>query len=112
MIQSLIQGIPTGIFLLLSASSVILGDYFAKTWSVGRDPKCIVFALAGYLFSGIFYIPTLLKSGLVLTSTIWSIAEIGGFLVIGLLLFNESLTVTQAFGVGLGVVSLVILSIR
>ena len=107
----LLAKLPVIVLLLLSATSVVVGDYFAKSWSTNQKGIFLVIALTGYFFSGIFYIPSLLKQGLVITSIIWSLLSILGFLFIGLVLFQETLSATQMVGVGFGVVALILLAI-
>ncbi len=102
--------VPTLALLFLSASSVVTGDLFAKYWSMTQRPLHLALAVAGYFFSGFFYIPSLLKEGLVVTSVIWSVLSIVGFLLIGIVLFKEHLTLLQTAGAVLGIVSLVLLS--
>lgn len=107
----LLEVIPFWVFILLSASSVISGDYFAKLWSVQPRPSLFILAVVAYSLSGIFYTPALLKEGLVLTSLVWSLLTIVGFLFIGLVLFNETLSPVQWTGAALGIIALLILSI-
>lgn len=95
----------------LSAAGVIAGDYFAKFWSTNQKGIFVLLAVLGYAASSLFYIPTLLREGLVITSLIWSILAIIGFLVIGLFVFNETLSTVQWIGVGLGIGSLIILAV-
>jgi len=102
---------PVALMLVLSATSVVLGDLFAKVWSINQRGLFFGIAIVGYFLSGLFYIPTLLKKGLVITSVMWSLLSIVGFLLIGLLLFKESLTPLQIVGVLLGIVALIFLSI-
>jgi len=102
--------IPVGVLLALSAASVIAGDYFSKFWSVNQRPIFYALGLAGYLLSGIFYIPTLLREGLIITSIVWVVASTAGFLIIGVAIFKESLSPLQIVGVVLGTAALVILS--
>jgi len=102
--------LPVGILLALSATSVVLGDLFAKYWSVKQRSLFLILALIFYFGSGVFYVPTLLRQGLVITSLIWSLLGIIGFLVIGLVLFKEHLSPLQYFGVALGVAALVLLN--
>ncbi len=99
--------VPALIFL--SACGVILGDYSAKMWSI--QPKALWLALAflGYTMSAFFYIPSLLKEGLVVTSILWDLLSVVGFLVIGLVIFKESLSPWQTAGATLGVVALIML---
>jgi multidrug transporter EmrE-like cation transporter len=106
----IMQKIPVIILLIISATGVILGDFFAKYWSLHQRTIFYVIAIAGYLISSIFYIPTLLRQGLVVTSVIWSLLSIVGFLVIGLIIFKEPMTPLQMVGAGLGVLALVVLA--
>lgn len=104
--------IPVYTLLLLSAASVITGDFFAKYWSLHRKPIFFAVALFGYFLSGLFYIPTLLREGLVLTSMIWSLLSILGFLFIGFIIFREHLSTLEIAGVILGTAALLILSYK
>jgi multidrug transporter EmrE-like cation transporter len=106
--ELLARYIPLGILLALSSASVIVGDAFAKSWSVHQRGWMLAFAFAGYLGSALFYIPSLLKEGLIVTSVIWSLVSTIGFLVIGLLFFHETMSRWQAVAVVLGVLSLVV----
>ena len=106
-----VDKIPVNIVLLLSAFFVILGDLLGKYWSINRKESFIIAALAASFLSGVFYYPVLLKEGLVVTSIIWSLLSIIGFLAIGLLVFKESLTTPQIVGVALGGVALIILTV-
>lgn len=108
---SIVQKVPVLVLLIFSACGVVVGDFFAKYWSIHQRTAFFVLALIGYLISSLFYIPTLLREGLVVTSVIWSLLSIMGFLFIGLAVFKEQLTLSQIVGVALGVVALVILSV-
>ena len=107
---SLLSKLPVFVLILLASTSVIAGDYFAKTWSIDQRPVWGMLALLGYFGSGFFYLPTLLREGLVITSVLWSLVSIIGFLIIGLVIFKESLDTLQMVGVGFGVVALIILA--
>lgn len=96
--------------ILLAAASVIFGDFAAKLWSTNHNNNWYAIALVGYFLSGVFYIPTLLREGLVITSILWSVLSIIGFLAIGLIIFRESVSNLQILGILLGVVSIVILT--
>ena len=109
---SLLAKLPIALLLLLSATSVVLGDYFAKSWSLNQKTVFLVLAFLGYLGSSFFYIPTLLQKGLVITSLIWSLLSILGFLFVGLVLFKETLSTLQIVGVCLGVTALIVLSLE
>ncbi len=103
--------IPVWVLLCLAAISVVTGDVLAKYWSTNTKSVFYFAGLIAYAFSGFFYIPTLLREGLVATSVIWSILSVIGFLVVGILLFKETLTPLQIVGVILGIIALVILTL-
>lgn len=108
----LLSKLPVSALLGLSAVGVIFGDYFAKYWSQHPRPFWLVLTFIAYFLSPFFYVPTLLREGLVVTSVVWSILSIIGYLFVGLVIFRETLSGTQTVGVVLGVVALVILSWR
>ncbi len=105
------QKLPLIVLILLSASSVVFGDYLAKSWSISQRNFLFVGAFVAYGLSSVFYIPTLLREGLIITSLLWVIISTLGFLLIGLILFREHLTMGQWVGVGFGIVALIILSV-
>lgn len=103
--------LPVWLLLFLSASSVVTGDFFAKYWSQNQRGWALALAFIGYFGSGFFYIPTLLREGLVVTSLVWDLLGLLGFLVIGLLVFREHLTSLQIVAAALGVVALILLNL-
>lgn len=103
--------LPVILLLILAASSVTVGDYFGKYWSINQKMVYYWLALLGYFGSGIFYLPTLLRKGLVVTSLIWTLIATIGFLIIGLVIFKENLTPLQVVGVILGISALIVLSL-
>jgi multidrug transporter EmrE-like cation transporter len=104
-IIELLKGVPVFMSLTLAALATIAGDYAGKLWSVHQQPWVFMVAMVLYAMSGLFFLPTLLKEGLVVTSLIWTILTVIGFLIIGTLIFHEQLTTIQWAGVGLGWVS-------
>ena len=85
--------IPVLALLLISGTGVIVGDVFAKYWSLNQRWPLLVAAFIGYFTASFFYIPTLLREGLVITSVIWSLIGFIGFLFVGLVLFKESINI-------------------
>lgn len=102
---------PPMALVVIAALAVIIGDYAAKVWSTGGSPQYLLFAFLGYLLSAFFYIPSLLKEGLIITSVVWSILSISGFLVVGYVIFKEPLSTLQMFAVALGVCSIFLLMV-
>jgi multidrug transporter EmrE-like cation transporter len=104
------QKIPLIMLFAVSAVSVGAGDYLAKKWSLEPGWSSFTGALICYLSSSFFYLQTLTRKGLVVSSVIWSIASIIAFLFVGLWVFHEKLSDVQLIGVSLGIISLLILS--
>jgi len=108
---NLASKIPVLVLLCLGVAMVLIGDVFAKLWSIHPDKSLFFwFTVVAYGLSSFFYIPTLLREGLVITSILWSLLGFIGFLFIGLVVFRESLTHLQIAGVAIGLVSLVLLT--
>lgn len=107
----LLKQLPVGVALSLAATVTVAGDYFGKLWSIEQKPWIFCLAILLYASSGILYIPTLLKEGLIITSLIWTILTITGFLAVGVLIFHEQLTPVQWAGVAFGVLAIVLLSV-
>jgi multidrug transporter EmrE-like cation transporter len=105
------QKMPLILFFTVSAISVGVGDYLAKKWSL--EPRLGLFAgaLACYFSSSFFYMQTLTRKGLVVSCVIWSIASTVAFLFVGIVLFHETLSGIQLFGVILGAISVILLSL-
>lgn len=102
---------PVFVLVLCSAGGVILGDYAAKSWSITHNGSSLLMAWFGYFLSGFFYVPTLLREGLIVTSVLWVLLSTLGYLTIGFLIFKESLSVVQLFAVALGIISIFVLTI-
>jgi len=97
--------------LLIASGATIVGDVFAKSWSLNRRPAFLMAALVGYLVGSFFYIPSLLHEGLVVTSVIWTLVATLGFILVGLLFFHEHLTFWQTIGVILGALALIVFAV-
>ena len=108
---NVLNKLPVMVLITLAALSVILGDYAAKAWSVNQKPIILLISFLGYFLSAFFYIPTLLRESLIVSSVIWVLLSTIGFLVIGILIFKESLSTIQIIAVIFGVLSILVLGI-
>ncbi len=105
------EKIPLSLLFCISALFVGTGDYLAKKWSLAPSWGLLTSALGCYLVSSFFYLQTLLRKGLVISSLIWSIASIIAFLFVGLVVFRETLSTVQLLGVVAGIISVLLLSL-
>ncbi len=108
---SLLGKIPVLGLIILASIFIIFGDYSAKSWSINHREMWLFFAFVGYFFSAFFYIPTLLREGLIISSITWALVSTIGFLLIGFIIFKETLSVSQTIAVICGTISRFILTL-
>lgn len=107
---SLASKLPVYVLIMISATGVIVGDYFAKKWSIDQKTVYFVVTLITYWSGTFFFMPTLLREGLVITSVLWVLFTMIGTLFIGLIIFKETLVPLQIAGVVLGVIAILLLA--
>lgn len=108
--ETIATRIPVWVWLAFGAASVVAGDYFAKRWSLDRGNALFWVAVFFYAVASQFYLPTLLRHGLIYTSIIWVVLSTIGFLLLGTLVFHEELGLRQWIGVTLGFLAILLLS--
>ncbi|OGZ71313.1 MAG: hypothetical protein A2904_00920 [Candidatus Staskawiczbacteria bacterium RIFCSPLOWO2_01_FULL_33_9] len=106
-----LQKFPPLLLVVLAAFSVIVGDIFAKYWSQNPKNPFYIIAVVFYIGSAIFYIPSLLSKGLVITSILWTLISTIGLILVGVVMFKETLSFIQVVGLIFGIISLIILSL-
>ncbi len=106
----LLKNLPSVALIIISVIFVTIADYYGKKWALTDNVLYLVYAVAGSTFSGLFYFPILFKQELVTSSIVWTVLSIFAFLIIGVLVYKETLTPVQIFGSLLGIVSIIILS--
>ena len=87
----------------------VFGDFLAKTWSLKNAPAWFIAALAIYFLGSLFFILTIKKSSLSLTSATAPLAIALTGILLGYFYFDERLTFMQYFGVALGLIALALL---
>jgi multidrug transporter EmrE-like cation transporter len=107
---SYLKKLPLLFYILASSTFNIVGDYYAKKWSIEIDNIFLIMALLAFLMSTVFYMFSLLKKGLIITATLWTIVAMSGFVVIGFLIFQETITVWQIVGIIVGAISVLLLN--
>lgn len=110
-LAAILLKVPIIVLLLISACFVALGDFFAKSWSINQKNLFYLLSFFSYGVVAIFYLPTLLKESLVVTTVIYSIFIILVSIFVGMIIFGETLSSAKLAGVALGIISLVILNL-
>lgn len=104
-----IQQIPVLWFLIAAAGAEILSDIIAKYWAAAPSKLLFAAAVGMYAIGAALYIPSLLKEGLIVTSLIWSLISVIGYLVVGYFLFHESLSLQQIAGIVFAIIAIILL---
>lgn len=101
------------IWLLVSVFFECIGDYFLKKWSLNtKDWKRVGFSMMGYNALLIAWIIAMWKSNEIsIVGTIWLLLGHGCLILVGAGIFNEPITTTQWCGIGLAVVSLILMTL-
>lgn len=107
--MEIILKLPLLVLIILSGLSLVIGDLFAKYWSIDKHNYQFIAAIICYILYGIFFLPTLLKEDLVVSALAVILVNIIGFIFIGLAIFQESLTPVQIIGLILGIISIILL---
>lgn len=110
-IVEILRKLPVLLLISLAALYGILGDLFAKYWALNRTATFWILTVVFYCLSGIIFMPSLLKEGLIIAAMIWVLVSAIGFLFLGIVVFKETLTTLQMLGVFLGIASLIMLNL-
>jgi drug/metabolite transporter (DMT)-like permease len=100
------------LLLIISTLGTLIGDIFGKLWIVKQKPLMWLLAVSIYSIGAISYIQSLKYEGLIITSIIWHILSIIGVFIIGIVFFDEKITLLQSLGIGFGLLALILFSIK
>lgn len=99
-------------WLIVSAIFFAVGEFLSKKFSL--DPKIyyVVLILFVYSLGVLAWLPAIMqKNQLSIVGTIWSVLSLLITVVIGVLIFNEKLSLPGIIGIVFSVVAIVLLSI-
>lgn len=100
------------LWIIIAMIFYTIGEYYSKKYANTSLKSFGVIALIGYLVNAFCFLPALSKmNSLTVLGTIWNVLYVIITLVIGLVIFRETITTTQMIGVGLGFISIILLSI-
>ena len=106
---------PKVIFFALIFAGVILevfGDFFFKKWSISGKTSILILGLLIYFTGAYFWAMSLKYEGLAKAVAIFTILNLVIGVLLGVLYFNEDLSVANRIGVALGIVSIVLLELQ
>lgn len=109
--MEIITLIPYWAWIVISAIFFALGEFLSKKFSLNPGWTLFLLFLVVDTISASAWIPAIFeKNQLSITGVIWSIVSLIATVLIGVLAFNEKLTLIQVSGILLGLVSVALLS--
>ena len=102
----------TFFWLFLSVAFFGVGEYLSKKFALQPSFLLVCCILPMYSLGSLAWLPAIYRGQTLATvGTIWNLLSLLATLVVGLLIFHETLTTTQMVGVFLAFVSIILLSI-
>lgn len=94
------------LFMSITLLFDILGDYFAKRWSMDNNTFTLALLMVFYAASGVFWGISLKHGELSKGTLIINLLNVMVIIGVGVGLFGEKLTLENKIGIGLGILSL------
>ena len=98
-------------FLIVSIVLEVIADFFLKKWSLENKNLLLFIGLLIYLIGTTFWAFSLKYEFLSKAISIFSILNLIAVVLVGVLIFKEDLTLINKIGIGLGIISIVLLEI-
>lgn len=107
-----ILAVPYWVWLLLSAIVFAAGEYLSKIFALHPSFLQGALAVACYTVAVILWLPAIFQTNhLAVTGAIWSVLSLLLTVLIGIVVFNESVTLVHMFGIFLGLAAVGFLSL-
>ena len=101
-------------FLTLIALAVafeVVADVLFKKWAMENRGQLLAIGLALYFIGTVFWATSLRHDLLSRAVTVFTVANLIAVVLAGVLIFGEELTTLQRIGIGLGVLSVLLLEL-
>lgn len=99
------------IWLIISSLFFAVGEFLSKKFSLNPKFSYVIFILVFYSLGVLAWLPAILqKNQLSIVGTMWSVLSLMTTILIGVLIFNEKLSVTGSVGIIFAFIAIVLLS--
>ena len=104
--------IPAWVWIAVSAVFFAVGEFFSKKFALSPGWGIFAAFILVDIISAAVWLPAIFqKNQLSITGVIWFIVSVMATVAIGVLAFDERLTIIQAIGLGVGAISIALLSL-
>lgn len=92
--------IPAIVWLIISALFNAAGDYFSKFWAEKPSIILVAAVILSYVLSSLTWLPALLhKNHIATMGTLWFLLGTAAVVIVGVLVFGETLTMNHWIGI-------------
>ena len=103
--------VPALVWLLTSSVFFAVGEYLSKHWAYHPSLRGVLVVVAAYATSTILWLPALLhRNQLAVMGTAWLVLATIATVIIGLVVFHETLILRQWIGIGAAIGALILLA--
>jgi multidrug transporter EmrE-like cation transporter len=99
-------------FVLTASALEVIADILLKTWAIGNNTCLLLIGLLAYFIGTVFWAISLKYEFLSRAISIFSILNFCTVVVAGLVIFKEDITLINKIGIGLGIISIILIEIR
>ena len=88
----------------------VIAEYYSKCYANKANWMLLILISVCYGINGAFWLPALKENNsLTIMSTIWAISYCIFSIAIGMILFNETISIVQSIGVLLGITAVILM---
>lgn len=100
------------VWLVISSICYAIGGYFSKKYALSQDTFLLICLLIAYNIGSITWIPAICqKSDLALVGTLWAVLSSLITIIVGIVIFQESITLLNGIGIFFAIISIIFLSL-
>lgn len=97
--------------VILAVALEVMGDVFFKKWALEHRPLLLGLGLFIYFLGTIFWAISLKYEDLSKSISIFTVINLISVILIGVFYFHEDLSLVNKIGIGLGIISVILLEI-
>jgi len=97
--------------ILLATALEVIGDILFKKWSIENNSFFLITGLFIYFVGTIFWANSLKYEFLSKSISVFSILNLIVIVLVGMILFKEDLTFQNKVGIGLGIISIMLIEL-
>ncbi len=98
--------------VLVAAALEVIADIFLKKWSLGNNTYLLIIGLSAYFIGTVFWAISLKYEFLSRAISIFTILNFCAVVIVGLLIFKEDISSINKIGIGIGIISIILIEIR